>query len=123
MSSGPGDGPRLRVVDPNPAEAPNATERSATPGGAEPKETAKGRLVGALVAALLVTLLVAGLQWQAASKLEVQVASLETELAESQLEVRAHEARMSEVRGAVSGLAQRVEHLQTLVRRPLPKGP
>ena len=78
---------------------------------------------GALVAALLVTLLVAGLQWQAASKLEVQVASLETELAESQLEVRAHEARMSEVRGAVSGLAQRVEHLQTLVRRPLPKGP
>ena len=80
-------------------------------------------LVGALVAALLVTLLVAGLQWQAASKLEVQVASLETELAESQLEVRAHEARMSEVRGAVSGLAQRVEHLQTLVRRPLPKGP
>ena len=93
------------------------------PGRVGPENPARGRVLGALAAALLITMLVAGFQWQVASRLEVQVASLEAELAASKLEVRAHEARISEVRGAVSGLAQRVEHLQALVVKPLPKAP
>ena len=93
--------------------------QSPTPdgGSADPRRDRRRLPVWLFVLALILFSLVIGWQAQLASELESQVAGLEVQLERTNVLLDSHRTHLSEVRGGVHELSERLQSLRALVDR------
>jgi uncharacterized coiled-coil protein SlyX len=93
--------------------------QSSTPDGdsVEPRSDPRRLPVWLFVLALILFSLVIGWQAQLASELESQVAGLEVQLEQTNALLDSHRTHLSEVRGGVHELSERLQSLRALVDR------
>ena len=98
--------------------------QSPTPdgGSADPRRDRRRLPVWLFVLALILFSLVIGWQAQLASELESQVAGLEVQLERTNVLLDSHRAHLSEVRGGVHELSERLQSLRALVDRGVSEG-
>jgi hypothetical protein len=94
--------------------------QSSTPpdgGSADPRRDRRRLPVWLFVLALILFSLVIGWQAQLASELESQVAGLEVQLERTNVLLDSHRTHLSDVRGGVRELSERLQSLRALVDR------
>lgn len=109
----------LKLVDPAAAaESSRLDPVSALGGGPVGKRQDRAGLpLWLFVVALMLFFLVIGWQAQIESRLEAEVAGLEVELEQSQILLDAHRTHLTQIRGDVHDLSERIQGLRGLVDR------
>ena len=116
----------LKLVDESAGSGATQDESPSAPESAPTGRGIRGRSlpVWLFAVALIVFSLVIGRQAQLASELETEVAGLEAQLEHTSALLDAHRTHLSEVRGGVHELSERLQGLRSLVDRdPMAEAP
>ena len=111
----------LKLVDARSESGSSPDASRSTPGtGPTHRQSDRRSLSGwLLVVALIISFLLIAWQARVASELEAEVAGLEAQLELTGALLDAHRTHLSEIRGGVHELSERLEGLRTLVDLPI----
>jgi hypothetical protein len=101
----------------NSSDSSDAARSTPETGSTDPRSDRRKLPVWLFVVALILFSLVIGWQAQLASELESQVAGLEVQLERTNTLLDAHRAHLTDIRGGVHELSERLQGLRALVDR------